>query len=249
MRRVAREVLDAITANDLTGRQADADRLRAEGNLDVGNTWKSARGSLRFRPALAALKRMAGHSERCMYCLDSHGTDVEHFWPKSPYPERMFDWNNLLLGCTECGRRKGDRFPLKDGEPLLVDPSAENPWDYLDFDCDTGNLMPRFDAAIGIPSCKGAETVRLLQLDSRESLSFVYKRSFMRLSALVVSALNDVSSATGCDAANVLDSLQAADDHGLLAWCFSERGANNSPFDQLRRDLPALWANGVARFT
>jgi hypothetical protein len=27
-----------------------------------------------------------------MYCLDSHATDIEHFWPKTPYPQRMFVW-------------------------------------------------------------------------------------------------------------------------------------------------------------
>lgn len=248
MRRVVRENLDSDTADDLARRQTEADRQRADGQLDVKSAWRAARDSAAFRPALAALRRMAGDAERCMYCLDSHGTDVEHFWPKTPYPERMFGWTNLLLGCTECGRLKGDRFPLESGAPLLVDPSAEDPWEHLDFDSDTGNLMARVDAASGAPSRKGEATVDLLQLDAREALSNVYKRTFRRLCAEVDSALDAARGVAARDAAALLDRLQAADDHGLLAWCFSERGARHSSFDRLRRELPDAWTAGVARF-
>jgi uncharacterized protein (TIGR02646 family) len=245
---VVRENLDSDTADDLARRQTEADRQRADGQLDVNSAWTSARKSAAFRPALAALRRMAGDTERCMYCLDSHGTDVEHFWPKSPYPERMFAWTNLLLGCAECGRLKGDRFPLDSGAPLLVDPSAEDPWEHLDFDSDTGNLMARVDRASGEPSRKGATTVDLLQLDAREALSNVYKRTFRRLRAEVDAALDAARGVGAPDGAALLDRLQAADDHGLLAWCFSERGARHPSFDRLRRELPDTWNAGVARF-
>ena len=51
-----------------------------------------------------------------------------------------------------------------DGLPLLVDPSIENPWDYLDFDPDTGNIISRYIADLDIPSEKGEHTVQILQL-------------------------------------------------------------------------------------
>jgi uncharacterized protein (TIGR02646 family) len=243
MRRVFREELDRSTAAELTRRQKEADLRNAQGQLDVSGAWRSMRESVHFRPALAALKRMAGQAERCMYCLDSHGTDVEHFWPKSPYPQRMFVWANLLLGCTECGRLKGDRFPMSRGGPLLVDPSTEDPWEHIDFDCDTGNLMPRCEAN-GEISPKGEATVNLLQLDQREALSRVYRRTFNRLSGIVTLAMNGPPPA----AEELLRQLEAQDDHGLLAWCFSERGARNANFGRLRQEFPEIWTAGVARF-
>ena len=90
----------------------------------------------------------AGLRQRCMYCLDSHGSDIEHFRPKAPYPKSMYQWTNLLLCCTHCGRLTGNQFPLAGRSALLVDPTKENPWDSLDFDPTTGNISARFNATL-----------------------------------------------------------------------------------------------------
>lgn len=243
MRRVVRESLDASTAEELARRQLDVERQREGGLLDVQRSWTSARRSSAFQPAVAALRRMAGDTQRCMYCLDSHGTDVEHFWPKSPYPERMFVWTNLLLGCTECGRLKGERFPMENGLPLLLDPSAEDPWEHLDFDSDTGNLTPRYGRD-GRTSRKGEATVGLLQLDQREALARVYLRTFRRLCDALVAAMDSESP----DAESLLVRLRTLDDHGLLPWCFSDRGARHPTLDRLRRDFVVLWSKCIECF-
>jgi hypothetical protein len=86
------------------------------------------------RPALvAALAEMAPGHERCMYCGDSQGTDIDHFEPKSLTPLRTFDWLNHLLACSFCNsNQKRNRFPTTvEGTPLLVDPTAEDPLDHL----------------------------------------------------------------------------------------------------------------------
>lgn len=118
MRRVIRTPLDAAVENDLNRRQAEADQKRLAGTLQPTNEWKAARQSQPLFSVLARLKTMMGERERCMYCLDSHGSDIEHFWPKTPYPGKMFCWPNLLLCCTECGRFKGEKFPLDNDELL-----------------------------------------------------------------------------------------------------------------------------------
>jgi uncharacterized protein (TIGR02646 family) len=181
---------------------------------------------------------MAGLRERCMYCVDSHGSDIEHFWPKGSYPARAFVWANMLLCCTECGRFKGDRFPLSSaGDPMLVDPSNEDPWEHLDFDPDTGNLTARYDAASGSPSAKGETTVRLLQLDRREGMAEGCRRTYLRLTKRVLQAL-----AAGAEDAEALArDLQLADEHGLLGWCFGPVGAKTQPFAELRRRAPGTW--------
>lgn len=86
------------------------------------------------RPALlAGLAEMAPGHERCMYCGDSQGTDIDHFEPKSLAPLRTFDWLNHLLACSCCNsNQKRNLFPTAaDGSPLLVDPTAEDPLDHL----------------------------------------------------------------------------------------------------------------------
>ncbi|MFJ5303810.1 HNH endonuclease [Streptomyces sp. NPDC088350] len=93
--------------------------------------WENRR---QVRPALlAGLAEMAPGHERCMYCGDSQGTDIDHFEPKSLAPLLTFDWLNHLLACSSCNSiQKGNRFPLAaDGSPLLVDPTAEDPLDHL----------------------------------------------------------------------------------------------------------------------
>ena len=150
MRRVIRAHLEEDVLTKLRQRQVKTNRKHADGSLDIEREWKSARKTLPLKAVLASLKGMMGARERCMYCLDSHGTDIEHFWPKTPYPKKMFMWLNLLLCCTECGRFKGDRFPLAEDQPLLIDPTAEDPWLYLDFDPVTALLTKspeRFDTS------------------------------------------------------------------------------------------------------
>jgi len=189
------------------------------------------------------LRVMAGATARCMYCLDSHGTDVEHFWPKSPYPERMFVWPNLLLSCAECGRLKGDRFPLQDDRPLLIDPTADDPWQHLDFDPDTGNLTAKFVAATGSPSPKGVRTVEILRLDQREAMSRGYLRTFRRIAEAVLE-----TSTRAVAAGALIDRVRQLDDHGLAEWCFGDRGRTVSPFRELHARDPAIWAECALAF-
>ena len=245
MRRVIRPELDADVHRKLKRRQTDADRKRAAGTLDVPREWQSARQTRPLHAVLATLKAMMGARQRCMYCLDSHGTDIDHFWPKTPYPERMFVWPNLLLCCAECGRFKGDRFPLADGQPLLLDPTAEDPWQHLDFDPATGNVVARFDVAKNDWSAKGLTTVELLQLDRREAMAAGYQKTFRRLAALVDHAL----AAGSPHGAKLIRALQDADDHGLLGWCFLGSGQGMSPFSELRANHARVWAGCVAALT
>ena len=237
MRRLVREALDATTADSLTRRQADADRKQDAGTLDVDRTWKNARQASDLKEVLTVLRRMAGSRERCMYCADSHGTDIEHFWPKTPYPECMFRWANLLLCCAECGRLKGSSFPLDGSAPLLIDPTNDSPWDFLDFDPTTGIVMARYDAVADRQSPKGAATVLVLHLNQREAMNEGCRKTYRRLCAAVEGAL----SSGAVDPAGLLSELLEQDDHGILGWCFSKRGQTEAPFRQLYEQQRQAW--------
>ncbi|MDR3414917.1 MAG: hypothetical protein P4L83_01915 [Nevskia sp.] len=222
----------------MSDRQRSADVKRAAGTLDVQSEWKNARKSKALKTVLGTLREMAGTRERCMYCGDSHGTDIDRFWPKAPYPERLFVWTNLLLGCTECGRFKGERLPLQSGIPQLIDPTAEDPWEHLDFDPATGNIVARFDPAANNWMSKGTETVRLLQLDRREALAAGYQKTHLRIKSIIAQTLQGPVP----QAETLIQALRAADDHGLSGWCFRGAGANESPFREFRAQHPGTWA-------
>lgn len=238
MRKIQRIPLPPGVNFELLRKQSAANARRGNPDFSPPRIWDNARGSRAVLAAAATLAKMAGDTERCMYCEDSHGTDIEHFWPKTPYPESLFVWRNLLLCCTECGRLKGQRFPLDEtSSPLLLDPTVEEPWQHLDFDPETGNLVARFDIDRNAFSDKGKATVALLALDRREALARVYRRTHQRLAKITAEAIDDGNP----NADLLIERLRGADDNGLIAWCFHGSGKDTEPFRGLRQTHPDLW--------
>ncbi|HEX8706027.1 MAG TPA: retron system putative HNH endonuclease [Myxococcaceae bacterium] len=117
-----------------------------------------------FEEIHATLKSMATGRQRCMYCEDSAATDIEHFWPKSHYPERAFSWSNYLLACSGCNSNyKREQFPLDEtGAPLLLDPTVEDPREHLILSVKTGKYRPR--TREGRESPKGQKSIEVFGL-------------------------------------------------------------------------------------
>lgn len=69
---------------------------------------------------------------KCMYCegkmRDVSFPHVEHYRPKSRFPNLAFSWSNLGLSCQVCNTNKGDSF---DNAKPIVDPYSEDPEDFL----------------------------------------------------------------------------------------------------------------------
>ena len=112
-----------------------------------------------FKEIRTKLRQMAPGIDRCMYCEDSAGTDIEHFWPKNTYPLKAFDWDNYLLACSTCNSNyKRSEFPLDTEErPLLIDPVKEDPRQHIALSPSTGlytNL-----------TLKGSESIRVYCLN------------------------------------------------------------------------------------
>lgn len=235
MRHITRLSLPVKVQSDLDGEQETVNRKSHEQTLLLDSHWKLARKRrLIDQEILPVLKRMSGVPQRCMYCSDSHGTDIEHFWPKATYPERMFVWGNLLLCCTPCGRHKGNRFPLEAGKPMLIDPTIHDPWDFLDFDPATGNLTPRFSIELNGWEPKGDETVKILCLDQREAVAAGYQRTYQRLSLIMERFLADRR-----DGDSLIERLLEADDHGLLGWFIRGNGQSESLSRRLKDEVPS----------
>jgi hypothetical protein len=171
-----------------------------------------------------------------MYCLDSHGSDIDHFFPKVGYELSSYSWRNFVLSCTHCGRFKGNELKLVGGRPLLLNPFSDRPWDHLTFDPATGNLTAKYDAATSKFSLRGEETVRVLQLDRREGLSAGYRNSYSRVLQVIAHFLN----APG-DFDSLVQGLALADEHGLCAWIFGSDGHRAGELVSLRAQYPVIW--------
>ena len=248
MRRVIRAALPNAVSAYLNKRQIAVAKRRQSGNVIIEDDLKSARQTTALQSVLLILQGMMGSRERCMYCVDSHGSDIDHFRPKTRYPSFAYRWKNMLLCCTECGRFKGGQFPLAGRRPLLIDPTAEDPWQHLDFDPDTGVLTARFDLGTNGWSAKGAKTVEVLRLDRREGMAAGYLKSFRRLTSVLQTSFAALG-AGGKSAEELLASLEKADDHGLLPWCFLGAGRDLAPFRELRQEYPQAWAHCVSVLT
>jgi uncharacterized protein (TIGR02646 family) len=116
---------------------------------------------------------------RCMYCEHDEASEVEHFWPKAKFPERTFCWANLLWICGTCNRAKRDKFQVSAlHEPLLVDPTVDDPDEHLELSPKEG----RFVAREG--SMKGPNTIAIL---NRYFLVRKRQEAWEALQGLVVS--------------------------------------------------------------
>lgn len=94
MKRLLRLPLSPSTLALLRNRSetvAGSTHPRAEVELLWGR-----QGNKAFREIREVLREMASGVERCVYCEDSKGIAIDHFWPKTEYPERAFDWLNYL---------------------------------------------------------------------------------------------------------------------------------------------------------
>jgi uncharacterized protein (TIGR02646 family) len=86
---------------------------------------------------------------RCSFCdtypLGSRlEPTIEHFRPKTKFPQEAYKWGNLFLCCRLC-QRKGDKFD----ERLLKPDEHYYSFDkYFDIDWVTGKLIPNRNASV-----------------------------------------------------------------------------------------------------
>lgn len=71
---------------------------------------------------------------KCAFCEckpgESGNIEVEHFEPKSLYPQKAFEWNNLLPACRKCNEAKLD---FDTGKEPIINPAIEEPEELLTY--------------------------------------------------------------------------------------------------------------------
>ncbi len=74
--------------------------------------WKKYSAQAGFRPIKTVLAAMCSGAQRCVFCEDSAGNQIEHFAPKRLFPNLTFVWSNYLYACSGCNGPKLTKFAV-----------------------------------------------------------------------------------------------------------------------------------------
>lgn len=103
---------------------------------------------LEFRPILGRrTDNICWYCERKCYYeaqLGGQSPTVDHFRPRSRFPELTYEWSNWVFSCRRCNvEYKRDNWP----DAGYVDPCAndvtERPDRFLDYNTETGEIIPK----------------------------------------------------------------------------------------------------------
>ena len=72
------------------------------------------------RPTKSAIYRRDGN--KCQYCGSTKHLTIDHVIPRSKGGTE--DWENLVVACSQCNTRKGDKLLEQSGMKLLGNPRA-----------------------------------------------------------------------------------------------------------------------------
>ncbi len=155
-----------------------ADRNRNP-QLTVSRFWTDIRNRIR-QDAEALYEAFRG---KCAFCESrmAHVSSphIEHYRPKSLFPDLAFVWENWLLSCGRCNDKKWAHFPSCNEQPCVIDPTSEEPSNHIEFN---GYL------ALGKTE-RGSETIRLVGLN-RSPLEDERSRWLMSVNVLLLLCLS-----------------------------------------------------------
>lgn len=183
-----KERLDALQ-REINGEPDDARRKAI-----AEKTYNNARSARWFLPVINALKSLCGEVALCMYCSCNEPSHIEHYRPKSVFPEQAMQYENFLWICDICNRAKSNRFPptTETGEPVL-NPIDDSVWEHFFLDDRFGRLTKRIDPATELPLPRAQSTCDVVNID-RETVQIKRQKRFSRLRQDVGRALSDFNS-------------------------------------------------------
>lgn len=153
-----------------------------------------------FRVIRTELTAMCSGALRCIYCEDSARDQVEHFQPKTLYPDVAFVWENYVYACGRCNRMKGAKFavfrdsdgafedvtrprhaavvPPTKGRPVFLFGRLDEPLQFLELDLvDTYFFTVR--RGLSAEDAKRADyTITELKLNIRDELPMARREAY-----------------------------------------------------------------------
>ena len=231
-------------APNYAGRVARAKEFFSRRNTSSNPTFRMVRQSLR---------RMCSGAQRCVYCEDSVGDEVEHIQPKDLYPCLVFVWANYVYACGRCNGGKNNKFavvkgnrlvnvtrprsapvvPPEQGEPAFLNPRVENPFDYLDLDLGGTFWMLARDDLRDIDRERTEFTIETLKLN-RDVLIKARSTAFASYRARLREYVNLRGVATFEELARLVDSFGSMPH--VTVWAEMKRQRGSVP------DLQELFA-------
>lgn len=84
----------------------------------------------------------------CHYCERDTLSEVDHFYPKSLYPDQRFSWTNFVGSCSICNKKKGTKFPEDQKGALFLNPFEDDPLEFFHFSPTSGKLVPQSNLSL-----------------------------------------------------------------------------------------------------
>ena len=157
-----------------------------------------------FQDVRKSLTRMCSGAQRCVYCEDSVGDEVEHIQPKDLYPCLVFSWSNFVYACGRCNGSKNNKFaviskgrlidvtrkrgapvtPPLQGTPAFLSPRLEEPLDFLELDLAGTFFVIARDGLSNIDYERAEFTINTLKLN-RDVLCHARGTAFYAYKALL----------------------------------------------------------------
>jgi uncharacterized protein (TIGR02646 family) len=196
--------LPEVIARALADWQSGIDRLSSyEERVREGKRLFKTRNTAHnpvFSEVRRVLDAMCCGPRRCGYCEDSCADEVEHIRPKDIFPDSVFSWINYLYACGPCNGPKADKYavfdadqitpinvsrsrsdpvvPPKVGDPVFVNPRAEDPLEYLFLDLrGTFYFVPAAKPDTR-DHVRAQYTIDTLRLNSRDALVKARKNAY-----------------------------------------------------------------------
>ena len=132
------------------------DYFQGKGSKPGDSRWRDFRDDL-----------CGAFSGLCAYCEEGARGEVDHFRPKSKFPEWVYEWSNWVFACHDCNRLKGDKWPPNG----YVDPCStqERPENFFRFDTTTGEILPKPELGPDLRD-KAQQTIDDLSLNASHHL-------------------------------------------------------------------------------
>lgn len=105
----------------------------------------------------------------CAYCEAICKGEVDHFRPKSKFPESVYQWSNWVLTCHDCNNLKGEKWPSGGYVNPCAKTSQARPENFFDFDTHTGMITPKADLSL-VRRKKAIQTIKDLHLNALHHL-------------------------------------------------------------------------------
>jgi uncharacterized protein (TIGR02646 family) len=114
---------------------------------------------------------------KCAWCESVDPGTYDHVAPKTKFPDKMFDWDNLLASCSDCNNlRSHHDIGVED----LIVPTRDEPLQYFRWNAITGACVP--DPA----SRRAMDTARALAMHRFQGERFHKLRIFRTYLAFVI---------------------------------------------------------------